>query len=173
MYSAIDKTATASPITVSPQSPVTIYDYASDGLVTKIVYPSGDEIVYEYDPNSRKLVGVLRNGTSLAQLSYANSLQGATEIDYGNGLKVTRVFDDRDRVNAITLDDGLWSEQYFYDNAGNLDQTIVSGTAPLEGAQSFAYNVKNELTAATGSYGTFSYGYDTSNIERRSHATVR
>ena len=72
-----------------------------------------------------------------------NSLQGATEIDYGNGLKVTRVFDDRDRVNAITLDDGLWSEQYFYDNAGNLDQTIVSGTAPLEGAQSFAYNVKN------------------------------
>ena len=39
----------------------------------------------------------------------------------------------------------------------------MSGTAPLEGAQSFAYNVKNELTAATGSYGTFSYGYDTSN----------
>ena len=143
----------------------TAYTYDAASRVTSIAYPSGWTVTYTRDMMGRTTaVAAQPAGGSpaipvLASVAY-QPFGPINSMTFGNGVAETRAFDLDYRLTGLA-DAGagpLQNLTYSYDANDNVS-AIVDGVAPANN-QSFGYDVLNRLTAATGSYGSYSYTYD-------------
>jgi RHS repeat-associated protein len=96
-----------------------------------------------------------------------------TGMTYGNGLVLTRQFDQDGRLTAqeITGSATVQSLQFTYNAADNLiNKTNLADSTK---SQTYGYDALDRLTSAQGSYGNIGYGYDAiGNRLTRSQGTV-
>lgn len=142
---------------------VTKYAYDAASRLTGITYPDGLAATYARDAMGRiaSLAAVPPAGNSptaiLGSITY-QPFGPISGLAYGNDIAESRQFDADYRLTSL-VDSGTSSSRtlsYGYDAADN----VVSLADNVAGNQSFAYDVLNRLTGASGSYGTFDYSYD-------------
>ncbi|MGD9170253.1 MAG: RHS repeat-associated core domain-containing protein [Candidatus Thiodiazotropha sp.] len=137
------------------------YAYDSHGRLASLTYPSGNSVHYSYDANGQ-LTGLTlekRDGTTLPLVSNLQSLPFGPlqSFDYGNGLSLSRSFDQDYRLVAQTIP-GILESSYAHDPVGNLSdwQDLLDTGRD----QQFDYDDLDRLTEALGSYGSLGYDYD-------------
>ena len=137
------------------------YDYNAADHVVSITYPSGMRIDLERDSMGRVIkVEATLNGAvaTLASGIRYQSFGAITDLTYGNGLLLSRLYDGAGRYQAQSVNpvQGLsWS----YDAVGNITD-IQDLASPQPRSQTFAYDALGRLTMAMGAYGTKQYEYD-------------
>ncbi|WP_210404744.1 hypothetical protein [Hahella sp. CCB-MM4] len=146
---------------VESQPYSTHYFYDLANKLTRVIYPSGRIVHYDY--NTLGQVNQIRtqeNDTAPIQVviqdvSYLpfGPLQSLT---YGNG-EIRTVTYDQDyqltHIQSTVLD-----RQYGYDTAGNID--AVTDLLDSSKNQTFQYDALARLTQANGAYGALNYDYD-------------
>ncbi len=138
------------------------YNYDETGNLSKMVYPSGYILTYQYDKGRLSQVNV--NGLPLVtQIDYT-PFGGIASMHYLNGTTYQRSFDTDGRVSQYTA---LGSRNFSldYDAAGQITSYLDS-----EGVvnQSMAYDPVGRIIEANGFFGDESYSYD-ANGNRLSH----
>jgi RHS repeat-associated protein len=139
---------------------VTAYTYDSADRVLTITYPSGTIVTYTRDALGRiDTVSATTDGvTQLLASNIAYLPFGPMEeFDYGNGIPLTRAFDQDYRLIAQTAG-GVQDLSLDYDSANNIT-TLIDGLDSAR-SQSFGYDGLNRLTRGEGIYGIRDYSYD-------------
>ena len=157
-------------------------EYDALGRLTKLTYPDNSIVQYTYNPQGietvqglspqsqglspSKLSGTLHKGTVPNTITYITNINYSatgqlTKITYGNDNETNYTYDPNNLrlTNIITqsLQGKIQDLAYQFDNVGNIRNItdyVNSAT------QSFLYDDLNRLTQAQGSYGSFSYTYD-------------
>lgn len=159
----------------------TLFQYDSLDRVTTMVYPDNDQVSYEY--NNRGLMARIIGGPSgsiLSNLVYAPSAQ-QQQIDYGNGVRTTYAYDNRQRLNSLltfnatNVSDQLINFSYTFDGVSNIkaiqdqrDAGVIPSSDPRRNSQVFAYDDLYRLTGvqynspnpASANGGQINYRYD-------------
>gem|GEM_PF-4230556 len=123
--------------------------------LTSLSYPDGNSLAMAYDGQNR-LTGISSSAGSIASFDYTldSKLQ---DIYYGSGGPTTTyTYGSMDRVSSISDSAAGLSLAYKYDKVGNVVSLTVGGTA-----ETFGYNRLNELTSASGPWGSsinYTYG---------------
>lgn len=137
------------------------YDYDTNDNLTKVTYPSGRQVGYQYDAEQRitRVFNAVTQATYADQFSYHPS-GAVASYRSGNGVVTTLTYDaDRHWLDSLFVNatDDL-DLAYAYDDVGNIDGI----TDPRPGmSQLFQYDAADRLTqAAAGFYGTLTYTYD-------------
>jgi len=125
-----------------------LYGYLN-GLLTKVTYPNGREILYSYNAQAQIVnVHSLYEGKTI---ELANDIaylpQGPIKsMSYGNGKLLTKNYDTSFSMTnqAVT---GVFDYGITYDNAANI-QSIIDNLAPHE-SKTYNYDNKNRLTSVT------------------------
>ncbi len=133
------------------------YD-AIDRLST-LKYPDGEAVTYTYNPQGIEEVKGL-SLTYVSNIDYSPTGQ-LLKIQYGNGTQTSYSYNPNTlRLTNLTTQSPSGKIQdlnYSFDNVGNIAQlTDYVNTA----TQSFNYDDLNRLIQAQGSYGSFTYAYD-------------
>ena len=145
---------------------VHILGFAYNGAdqLIRIDYPSGRSVLYNPDAAGRiSDIQTSLGGTTtplISAITYA-PFSAATGYTYGNGVSYTAPRDLSDRITTLTHSNGLVNRSYGYDLTDNI-QNVNDLITPAK-SETLAYdNLNRVLTAAaTGSYGTQSFGtYD-------------
>ncbi len=137
----------------------TAFQYDSLDRVTTMVYPDNDQVSYEY--NDRGLLARIPGGPSgsiISNLVYAPSAQ-QQQIDYGNGVRTTYAFDNRQRLTSLLTfhaaqpSDQLINFAYTFDGVSNIRQiddqrptSAIPLTEPRRNTQTFSYDDLYRLT---------------------------
>ena len=162
-------TATGPRITMTALYPAnrsyTVIEEADfEGNATRTVYPSGKEVLVDYDDDNRPTRIRLKNGanftTLLEQMSYAPNGPLLSAL-YGDGRTQTRTYDLSYRLTRIL--DALGATKlrdvtYGYegrDNIASITDALVPGNS-----ESFGYTPRESLASAAGPYGTLGFTYD-------------
>lgn len=137
------------------------YGYDSHGRLASLSYPSGSILHYAYDAHGQ-LAGLTLEQTDGTSQPLASNLQtlpfGPLQAyDYGNGLSLSRSFDQDYRLTGQTLS-GILQSSYGHDPVGNI--TAWQDLLDTGRDQQFGYDTLDRLTSALGSYGSLGYGYD-------------
>jgi RHS repeat-associated protein len=143
----------------------TAYTYDPASRVASVTYPDGWLIAYTRDVMGR-ITGV--NATPPGSTTPATVLSGigyepfgpVNAMTYGNGVADARTFDPDYRMISLA-DTGTGTVQslsYIYDPSNNLK--TITDHVNSSNSQTLAYDALNELTGASGSYGTFAWTYD-------------
>lgn len=125
------------------------YAYDVNNNLAKIIYPDLREQTYAYDVLNRN-TSIIFSGGTVATYAYTGILN--TSIAYGNGKIITQTFDNLLRLK--TLNNGVNSYSYDYDNAGNM---------LTDGQKNYGYDSIYRLTQSSDSLsGTTleSFNYD-------------
>ncbi|MBT3022141.1 MAG: hypothetical protein KUF77_04495 [Candidatus Thiodiazotropha sp. (ex Lucina aurantia)] len=137
------------------------YDYDTYGRLASLTYPSGNSVNYTYDAQGQ-LSGLSYEWSDGATQSLIGNLQTlpfgpVKAFDYGNGLSLTRSFDQDYRLVGQTIS-GILQSSYQHDPVGNITdwQDLLSTGQD----QLFDYDALYRLTNASGAYGDFTYTYD-------------
>ncbi|MCU7920888.1 MAG: RHS repeat protein [Candidatus Thiodiazotropha sp. (ex Epidulcina cf. delphinae)] len=142
---------------------VTTFGYAYDthGRLATLTYPSGKQLHYDYATDGQ-LTTLTLEQTGGATQSLASNIQrlpfGPIQaLDYGNGLSLSRSFDQDYRLISQQLT-GVLDNSYTHDPVGN----ITAWTDLLNTArhQQFGYDALDRLLSASGAYGSLGYSYD-------------
>jgi RHS repeat-associated protein len=136
------------------------YDALNRLLTLK--YPDGSVIKYEYNPQGIKRISNLSPTTYgiISNIDYSPTGQ-ITKIQYGNGTETKYIYDPQTlRLKNLTTQSPQGKIQdlnYQFDNVGNIKNIAdYVNTA----TQAFLYDDLNRLIQAQGSYGSFTYDYD-------------
>ncbi|PUB80417.1 MAG: hypothetical protein DBO99_01090 [gamma proteobacterium symbiont of Ctena orbiculata] len=137
------------------------YGYDSHGRLASLSYPSGSILHYAYDTHGQ-LAGLTLEQTDGTSQPLASNLQtlpfGPIQAyDYGNGLSLSRSFDQDYRLTGQTLS-GILQSSYGHDPVGNI--TAWQDLLDTGRDQQFGYDTLDRLTSALGSYGSLDYAYD-------------
>ena len=142
------------------------YDYDTQGRLASLAYPSGNSIHYSYDANGQ-LTGLSleQNGAIRPLVSNLQKMPfgPVTSFDYGNGLSLTRSFDQDYRLIGQTIP-GILQSSYQHDPVGNItdwEDLLSTGQD-----QFFGYDALYRLTSASGIYGDITYSYDATGNRR-------
>ncbi len=159
--------------TIESAQYITGFGYDAHGNRSRITYPSGRIVDYQFDHASRP-ISVTSGGTTLVASAAYLPFGPLRDLVFGNGTTRTMTYDLRYRPVTNTLDgpEGkITSYAYTFDAIGNItkidDTTISDPPEPEDSDSSFdrwyTYDDLNRLTAATGGpglWGAGSYGYD-------------
>ncbi|MCU7862764.1 MAG: RHS repeat protein, partial [Candidatus Thiodiazotropha sp. (ex Lucinoma borealis)] len=144
----------------SLDSITTTFGYAYDphGRLATLTYSSGKQVHTSYDAQGQlnsltleEIDGTTRPLVSNLQRLPFGSIQA---LDYGNGLHLTRTFDQDYRLIAQALP-GVLTSSYDYDPVGNISEWLDSAHD-----QVFDYDKLDRLINASGNYGDLGYSYD-------------
>jgi len=162
----------------------TQYAYNNNSILTSMTYPTGRTITYTPDQIGRtSQVSTTLNGnpkTLAADITYL-PFGGVTGLTYGNGLTLTRGYDNQYRISSIVAG-SILNLAFGYDANGNITSkttpdppggqvletpgvytyqtgtnklTHIEGTPPID----FGYDANANITSETG----WTYIYDLSN----------
>ncbi|MES9993736.1 MAG: RHS repeat-associated core domain-containing protein, partial [Candidatus Thiodiazotropha sp.] len=137
------------------------YDYDAHGRLASLTYPSGNIVHYAYDAHGQ-LSGLSleqSDGSSQPLVSNLQTLPfGPIDaLDYGNGLSLSRSFDQDYRLIGQTVN-GILQSSYGHDPVGNI--TDWQDLLDTGRNQQFGYDALDRITAALGRYGSLDYSYD-------------
>jgi len=136
------------------------YTYDAAGRLATLTYPSGAVVTYTYNAAGRvSRVDLVRDGTAIplaSGITYA-PFGPVRSFSYGNGRTFSHMLDNAYRTMAQSVSDVLALTEIQYDAAGNLT-TRTDGFAGL--TEGYGYDALNELTSASGAFGSRSYSYD-------------
>jgi len=141
----------------------TAFKYDANGNRTAITYPSGGTVAYTYDFANRPTTLDAWGGLFISSATYL-PFGPETAITWGSGLRHTRTYDSRYRIqrNTLTAPSGTIADySYTEDPAGNV--TSIHDMLDPTYNRDFAYDDLNRLTTAnSGSslWGAGSYRYD-------------
>ncbi|MCP5416287.1 MAG: RHS domain-containing protein [Chromatiaceae bacterium] len=136
------------------------YGYDASDRLIEITYPSGRKIGYQRD----SLGQVVR--VELTEYGHTRVLADNIQylpfgplqsLDFGNGLHLSRTYDQDYRLTQQTTDT-LQDIAFLFDDTGNL--IWLSDASDAANDQTFGYDALNRLVQADGSYGNHSYLYD-------------
>ncbi|MES9976150.1 MAG: hypothetical protein ABW094_17970, partial [Candidatus Thiodiazotropha sp.] len=137
------------------------YDYDTYGRLASLTYPSGNSVNYTYDAHGQ-LSGLTYEWSDSTTQSLISNLQTlpfgpVKAFDYGNGLSLTRGFDQDYQLISQTIP-GILQSSYQHDPVGNITdwQDLLSTGQD----QLFDYDALYRLTSANGAYGDITYTYD-------------
>jgi len=140
----------------------TEYTYNPAGRLTKIIYPSSREVMYEY--NTSGAISAIRTkvnstATETTIVSNINYLPfgPANSFTFGNGLTRTLSFDLNYQLTGIQVG-GIYDRAYVYDAVNNI--TGIANNVNNLQSQTYSYDALNRLTTALGDYGNLAYSYD-------------
>ncbi|MFI0416503.1 MAG: hypothetical protein ACH255_20460, partial [Candidatus Thiodiazotropha sp.] len=137
------------------------YDYDTYGRLASLTYPSGNSVNYTYDAHGQlnSLTYEWSDGTTQSLISNLQTLPfgPVKAFDYGNGLSLTRSFDQDYQLVSQTIP-GILQSSYQHDPVGNITdwQDLLSTGQD----QLFDYDALYRLTSANGAYGDITYTYD-------------
>ena len=151
--------------TIQGRSYTVGYAYDANGMVTQITLPSGRTVAFTRTTDG--LVSAIATTpaggsaqTLASSVTYApfGPLSGLT---YGNGLALTRSFDQNYWLSGIQVTDGTSArlDLSFARNADGQLTTTTDNASTGRGA-SFGYTDAGRLSAATGPWGADAYSYD-------------
>ncbi|PIP19740.1 MAG: hypothetical protein COX41_01260, partial [Candidatus Omnitrophica bacterium CG23_combo_of_CG06-09_8_20_14_all_41_10] len=126
--------------------------------LTKLKYPDGEAVTYTYNPQGIEKVTGQQNYVS--NIEYFCTGQIA-KVVYGNGTETNYTYDPNTlRLNKLITQSPTGKIQdldYQFDSVGNIKsiQDYVNTAT-----QNFLYDDLNRLVQGNGSYGSFSYEYD-------------
>lgn len=140
----------------------TEYVYNTAGRVTRVIYPSGRIVHYDYDASGN--ISSIRtqansNATETLLVSGINYLPfgPAESFTYGNGLTHSQTYDLNYRLTSIQVG-GILHRDYVYDAVSNI--TGITNNLSSTESQTYSYDALNRLTSALGGYGNLIYTYD-------------
>ena len=137
--------------------------YDSLDRLVNLKYPDGEVLTYSYNPQG---ITSITGQTSIASKTYIANINYSctgqiTKIQYGNGAQTNYAYDPNSLrlTNLITQSTSgrIQDLSYQFDSVGNITGLIDSTNTA---SQSFLYDDLNRLIQASGSYGTFTYNYD-------------
>ena len=137
------------------------YDYDTYGRLASLTYPSGNSVNYTYDAYGQlsSLTYEWSDSTTQPLISNLQTLPFGPikAFDYGNGLSLTRSFDQDYQLISQTIP-GILQSSYQHDPVGNITdwQDLLSTGQD----QLFDYDALYRLTSANGAYGDITYTYD-------------
>lgn len=140
----------------------TEYVYNNAGRVTRVIYPSGRIVNYDYDAsgnNSGIRTQANSSATETLVMSNVNYLPfgPAESFTYGNGLTHSQTYDLNYRLSSIQVG-GILHRDYVYDAVSNI--TSIANNLSSTESQTYTYDALNRLTSALGGYGNLLYTYD-------------
>lgn len=147
----------------STDAVVTVVEYAYDNhdQLVELTYPSGHRVHYGYDTLGRAVSATLERPDASTQVLASNVTRlpfGPIEtLDYGNGLSLTRSYDQDYRLTDQDIP-GILEASYTFDPVDNI--TAWDDLLDLARDQSFGYDDLDRLISADGSYGVLGYTYD-------------
>jgi len=149
------------------------YGYDNNDNLTRITYPSGRQVTYEYDAEDR-LLRVRNNGVVFAD-TFTYDESGRLSSYVTGAVTHTMNYDDRDRVQRLRA--GLSGSPaldltYGYNRVSHV-KTITDARPGM--SQSFDYDALDRLKTANGAYGTMTWTYDAAGnrlTESRGSTTV-
>jgi RHS repeat-associated protein len=140
----------------------TEYVYNTAGRVTRVIYPSGRIVNYDY--NTTGNISSIRtqansNATETLLVSNIHYLPfgPAESFTYGNGLTHSQTYDLNYRLTSIQVG-GILHRDYVYDAVSNI--TGITNNLSSTESQTYSYDALNRLTSALGGYGNLIYTYD-------------
>jgi RHS repeat-associated protein len=144
---------------------MTAYAYDPASRIASITYPSSAIVSYARDSMGRIVsVSVKTPGTgSFASVASPIAYEPFGPVDAltnSNGIKETSAFDLDYRLTTLTDQGTALAQQlvYGYDHANNVLSIADKVTAANN--QAFAYDPLNQLTSASGAYGSQTWTYD-------------
>jgi len=143
----------------------TAYSYDLANEKTGLTYPSGDHVSYTLNGAGQvTMVTYTKSGsgtprTLVSNLTY-EPFGPLTGITYGNGIVTSLSYDANYHLTGILARGAAVIENLAvnYDQASNI--TSLTDVLNSARSQSFSYDADDELTGATGAYGTLAYTYD-------------
>jgi YD repeat-containing protein len=166
VYNALGQIITDTRV-IGTQTYVTSYLYNAAGKVTQITYPSG-RIVFIARNSNGQVTGVTTKQNATAAvvnvatgLTYAPMSNLLTAMTHGNGLITTAGYDLDYRLSSLTLKDGATNVSalaYAYTDGMNL--TGITDGVTAANSNTLGYSLANRLNAASGPWGSKSFGYD-------------
>ncbi|MET0028732.1 MAG: RHS repeat-associated core domain-containing protein [Candidatus Thiodiazotropha sp.] len=136
------------------------YSYDTQGYLASLGYPSGHRVHYSY--NQGQLTGLSLETPEGATQPLVSQIQRLPfgpirALDFGNGLSLSRTYDQDYRLIAQSLP-GVLEDSYGHDPVGN----IIDWQDLLQTArdQQFGYDELDRLISASGAYGDLGYAYD-------------
>jgi RHS repeat-associated protein len=166
VYNALGQIITDTRV-IGTQTYVTGYLYNDAGKVTQITYPSGRIVIIARNSNGQ-VTGVTTKQTSAAAainvatgLTYAPMSNLLTAMTHGNGLITTAGYDLDYRLSSLNVKDGATNVSalaYAYTDGMNL--TGITDGVTAANSNTLGYSLANRLNAATGPWGSKSFGYD-------------
>jgi RHS repeat-associated protein len=157
------------------------YTYDANGAVTSITYPSGHVVTYvrasdgkitavQMQPSAGGTVTNLATGVAYAPFG------PLTGLTYGNGLVLTRNYDQNYWLSGINLagSSTLLNLSFARDANGNV--TGVTDNASSGRAATYGYTDNDRVASAAGPWGSDVYAWDASGnrtrVDRTSGSTV-
>jgi RHS repeat-associated protein len=169
---------TANQKLIQGQSYQLAYGYDANGALTSIIYPSGHVITYVRATDGKVTAVRAQASASATTSNLAASIIYAPfgplkALTYGNGLALTRGYDQNYWLTGITLTGGgslLLDLAYTRDGNGNV--AAVTDNASTGRAASFTYTDDDRLASATGLWGSDAYTWDASGNRTRVDRTL-
>jgi RHS repeat-associated protein len=147
------------------------YQYDRNGKVTQIAYPSGDvvNITRATDGLATAMTFTPHGGTAQTVIAGAayEPFGPLASLTYGNGLNLTRGYDQDYRLTGITLapatGSALMNVTYGWQADGRLS-TVTDNLTPAQPsrAASYGYTPAGRVLSGVGAWGSYGYGYDAS-----------
>lgn len=143
------------------QTYTTEYSFNVDGQLKGVTYPSGR--IFSYTYNTIGLISQVTttyNGVTQTLASAISYLPFGemNSLTYGNGKILTQSYNQNYQLTDKVIT-GIVDKTYVYDLVNNIDS--ITDNLNTNETESFIYNNVDRLTQATGSYGNFSFSYDT------------
>ena len=167
VYNALGQIITDTRV-IATKTYVTSYLYSAAGKVTQITYPSGRIVTITRNSNGQvtgvttKQNATIPTATSIATgLTYAPLSNLLTSLTHGNLLQTTAGYDLDYRLSSLTLKDGATNVSalaYAYTDLVNL--TGITDGVTAANSNTLGYSLANRLNAASGAWGSKSFGYD-------------
>ena len=136
------------------------YSYNPQGQLASQTYPSGHVVHYTYAQGQLTGLNLEKNdGSTQPLVSQIQRLPFGpiNALNFGNGLQLSRTFDQDYQLIAQTLGNVL-DDSYGHDPVGNITSWLDLVQATRD--QSFSYDELDRLTSAIGAYGSLGYSYD-------------
>jgi RHS repeat-associated protein len=153
-YDALDRVTNDTQV-ISSHKYTILYGYDKIGNTKSILYPDSTNVTMTYDFLNRVTqVGTPSAPSSFAKITYTVD-SVISKITYGDGETTTYSYNSMDRPSQIDMKSSggvkTLDLNYTYDSDGNV-KTMNT--------ESYGYNWLNELTSASGPWGSITYGYD-------------
>ncbi|MES9888922.1 MAG: RHS repeat-associated core domain-containing protein [Candidatus Sedimenticola sp. 6PFRAG1] len=132
----------------------TLYNYDQYGREVGIVYPSGLEVTYGYNPNGQ-IDSIDINGSSFVYDITYQPFGAVNGWNWSNGDRHDRIYDLSGQLIEVSVGGDTQFLDYSYDPAGNITEVSDSSSSLL-----FQYDALNRITDSIGEEGESSWAYD-------------
>ena len=132
------------------------YYYNNDSTLQKICYGNGVTTEYGYDKDQSvvSLITAKKDGTLIAQNTYAYDENGNQIQKTEKGVKTTYDYDSLNQIKMVVYDEKV-TEQFDYDAVGNRIKRTLQ-----DKEENYYYNNKNQLLQIDKENDTIFYKYD-------------